>query len=56
MQACGYLIGHAVLSCVVILILPPLLYRSFVGHTVFLCVLVTSAAWRGASYYEYSFG
>ena len=52
LQACGYLLVHACLSCAVICLLPPLLYHSFALHTAFLLGLLCSAAWRGACYCE----
>ena len=55
-QAVCYLVTHACVCCASIVLIPPVLYRSFVLHTVFLAVLLCSAVFRGAKYYEYSFG
>lgn len=55
-QACVYLAVHGVLCTIAILTLTPLLYTYWYLHTAYLLVLLCSAIYRGASYYNYSFG
>lgn len=55
-QAVAYLLSHAAAVMLMLLVLPPLFYHSFVLHTAWIALLALSAVHQGARYYHYSFG
>ena len=55
-QALAYLFSHAVAVTLMLLVLPPIFYHSYMLHTAFLALLALSTIHQGARYYHHVFG